>query len=91
MLIACPDGPVARPLVAPAPPLASLAGCRLGLLDNRKPNADVVLTRLAAGLIERAACAVTVTATKNAALPAPDEVLGLFPDEVDAVLTGAAD
>ncbi|RMH78067.1 MAG: hypothetical protein D6683_08105 [Actinomyces sp.] len=91
MLIACPDGPTARPLVGPAPPLASLTGRRLGLLDNRKPNAGVVLTRLAAGLAERTGCTLAVTATKNAALPAPDEVLGLFPDEVDAVLTGAAD
>lgn len=42
--------PVTQPVVAPfngAPRLASLAGTRLGLIDDSKRNADVLLAELA--------------------------------------------
>jgi hypothetical protein len=38
---------------APAPRLATLAGVRIGLLDNRKPNAALLLAELGALLHER--------------------------------------
>ena len=42
--------PVTQPVVAPfngAPRLASLAGTRMGLIDDSKRNADVLLAELA--------------------------------------------
>ena len=42
--------PVTQPIVAPfdgAPRLASLAGTRLGIIDDSKRNADVLLEELA--------------------------------------------
>ena len=42
--------PVTQPVIAPfngAPRLASLAGTRLGLIDDSKRNADVLLEELA--------------------------------------------
>ena len=42
--------PVTQPIIAPfdgAPRLASLAGTRLGIIDDSKRNADVLLEELA--------------------------------------------
>ena len=91
MLIHRPDGDVATPPAQRAPALAVLAGCRIGILDNRKPNADVLLEHLAERLSERTGAAVVHTATKNAAIPCEDQVLGLLAEEVDVILTGTAD
>ena len=91
MLIHRPDGTVAQPpaQLAPSPPV--LAGRRIGILDNRKPNADVLLERLAKRLAERTGASVVRTETKNAAIACDDQVLGLLADEVDIILTGTAD
>ncbi len=70
---------------------AVLAGRRIGILDNRKPNADVLLTRLAERLAERTGATVVRTETKNAAIACEDQVLGLLAEEVDVILTGTAD
>jgi|TARA_B110000116_G_scaffold239228_1_gene226513 hypothetical protein len=95
MLIYRPDGAVAQDLDRSAPELAPalpvLAGCRIGILDNRKPNADVLLHRLANRLVERTGAIVVRADTKNAALPCEDQVLGLLAEQVDLVLTGTAD
>ena len=91
MLIHRPDGSVARPPVELAPSPAVLAGRRIGILDNRKPNADVLLTRLAERLAERTGATVVRTKTKNAAIACEDQVLGLLAEEVDVILTGTAD
>ncbi len=91
MEIYAPDGPVGPPAVtlAPAPPL--LAGKRIGILDNTKPNAGVLLTRLGQRLAERTGAEVTLVETKNAALAAPDDVIARLEKEVELVLTGSAD
>jgi|TARA_B100000470_G_scaffold163730_1_gene128582 hypothetical protein len=91
MLIHRPDGAVATPpaLLAPSPTV--LSGRRIGLLDNRKPNADVLLEHLAERLVERTGATVVRTETKNAAIPCDDQVLGLLAEEVDVILTGTAD
>ena len=91
MLIHRPDGDVATPPAQRAPSPTVLAGCRIGILDNRKPNADVLLEQLAKRLAERTGATVVHTATKNAAIPCEDQVLGLLAEEVDVILTGTAD
>ncbi|MBJ32330.1 MAG: hypothetical protein CL466_13180 [Acidimicrobiaceae bacterium] len=91
MLIHRPDGGAAQPPaeLAPSPPV--LSGRRIGILDNRKPNADVLLDHLAERLVERTGATVVHTATKNAAIACEDQVLGLLAEEVDVILTGTAD
>ncbi|MDP6911976.1 MAG: hypothetical protein QF777_10510 [Acidimicrobiales bacterium] len=91
MLIHRPDGDVATPPAQRAPSPTVLAGCRIGILDNRKPNADVLLEQLAKRLAERTGATVVHTATKNAAIPCGDQVLDLLAEEVDVILTGTAD
>jgi hypothetical protein len=71
--------------------LPLLAGARIGVLDNTKPNAGVLLNRMAVRLAERTGASLTLVETKNAALAAPDDVLERLSKEVDLVLTGSAD
>ena len=69
---------------------ASLAGLRIGILDNSKPNADVLLGRVAERLAERAAGASIRRWQKpGASNPALmiDEIAGA----ADVVLTGSGD
>ena len=68
-----------------------LQGMRLGILDNTKPNAGVLLGRMADHLAKRGGCDLALVETKNAALAAPDQVLGRLTKEVELVLTGSAD
>jgi hypothetical protein len=75
--------------LAPAPSV--LAGKRIGILDNTKPNAGVLLQRLALRLAERTGAEVALVETKNAALAAPDDVMARLSEEVELVLTGSAD
>lgn len=91
MEIYAPVGEVGQPPVGLAPAPASLRGKKLGILDNTKPNAGVLLERLATRLAERTGCEVALVETKNAALAAPDQVMGRLTKEVELVLTGSAD
>lgn len=91
MKVYTPDGEVGQPDVAPAPSPSVLTGRRIGILDNRKPNAHHLLGRLAERLAERTGAEVAVIESKNAALAAPEEVLGRLTKEVQLVLTGSAD
>ena len=80
---------------APAPsralaPRRPLAGARIGVLDNSKPNADVLLRRLAELLVERhGAASITRWQKPGASRPAAaiEEVVAAS----DLVLTGSAD
>jgi len=68
----------------------SLRGCRIGILDNGKPNADVLLGRVAELLVERVGAGpITFWRKPGASHPATviDEVVA----SSDAVLTGSAD
>ncbi len=85
------DGEVGAEPARLAPPLTSLAGRRIGVLDNRKPNADVLLGRLAQVLAERTGASVVEPREKNAAIPCEDQVLEGLRREVAVVLTGSAD
>ena len=91
MQIHPPTGATSTPPASLAPTPAVLAGRRIGILDNRKPNADVLLERLAERLVERTGATVVRVDTKIAAIPCDDQVLGLLAEEVDVILTGTAD
>ena len=78
---------IVKPLARRRP---SLAGLRIGVLDNSKPNADVLLDRVAERLAERASGATIRRWTKpGASNPALmiEEIAGA----ADVVLTGSGD
>jgi hypothetical protein len=95
MKILTPDGAVGLPNVtlAPSPPV--LVGLRIGVLDNAKPNARVLMERAAQGLAARTGAVVTLVIDKgdghNAATPCSGPVLERLAEEVDLVITGSAD
>ena len=91
MQIHPPTGAASTPPITLAPTPAVLAGRRIGILDNRKPNAGILLTRLAERLAARTGAKVALVETKNAAIPCEDQVLGRLVEEVELVLTGTAD
>ncbi len=86
-----PDGETGDPSRSLAPSLDVLTGVRVGVLDNTKPNADVILDRIAGRLAERTGAHIRRRDTKNAAMPAGDQVLDGMQNEVRIVLTGSAD
>lgn len=76
----------------------SLAGLRIAVLDNGKPNAGVVMTRVAKTLAARVGAKVTLVTKKgprgesaNAAIPCDPDVFERVVEEADLVITGAAD
>lgn len=89
--IVAPDGRVGAPPVGLAAPKRSLAGLTIGVLDNNKPNAGLLLDRVASRLAERTGASVGFRAEKNAAIPCEDQVLDRMTREVQVVLTGSAD
>ena len=73
-----------------APRRATLAGARIGVLDNSKPNADTLLGRVAELLVERHGAASIVRWQKpGASRPAP--MIADVAAGSDVVLTGSAD
>jgi hypothetical protein len=68
-----------------------LAGARIGVLDNLKPNAGLLMVTVAEQLARRAGTEGPLVLTKNAAQPAPLDVIDQLGREVDLVLTGSAD
>ena len=91
MKIFRPDGGIAQPAHFLTPGRRVLAGARIGVLDNLKPNAGLLMTTVAGQLAERAGTGAPLVLTKNAANPAPEEVIRQLEQEVDLVLTGSAD
>ena len=95
MEIYAPDGAIGRPLYTRAASPATLSGLRIGVLDNAKPNAGVLMVRLAEQLAVRTGATVSLVTEKgpghNAATPCSDEVLDKLTEEVDLVITGSAD
>ncbi len=84
--------PVAAPFALAARP-PDLAGARVGLLENTKQNAALLLDEVGRLLVaEHGAAAVTLVRTKTAfALPAPDELVAEYARECDVVVTGVGD
>ena len=76
----------------------SLAGTRIAVLDNGKPNADVVMARAAETLAVRTGATVSLVTKKgpqgrsaNAAIPMAPDIFDRLRAEADVVITGAAD
>jgi hypothetical protein len=93
--IYAPDGAIGRPTFALAPAPAVLTGLRVGVLDNGKPNARLLMARLAEQLAARTGARVALVTDKgpvhNAATPCSDDVFSRLTKEVDLVITGSAD
>ena len=89
--ILSPEGMVATAPVTAAPPLSALAGRSIAVLDNGKPNARLLLTRIAERLAARTNAEVSiVTAKATAAEPAEPEILRQL-EAAQVVVTGSAD
>lgn len=93
-----PDGNIRRTSFVPAPQIANLAGCRIAVLDNGKPNAAFVMTQAAQHLAERSGANLALVIKKgpggrsaNAAVPCAPDVFAQVLANADIVLTGAAD
>ena len=82
--------------LAPSPP--SLAGLRIAVLDNGKPNAATVMTRAAETLAARTGATISLVTKKgphglsaNAAIPCAPDIFERLLAEADVVITGTAD
>jgi hypothetical protein len=93
--IYAPDGPLAPPPISLAASPAVLAGLRIGVLDNLKPNAKLLMQRAAEQIAARTGAKVALVTDKgpgyNSATPCSDPVFELLDKEVDLVITGSAD
>jgi hypothetical protein len=69
---------------------SSLTGLRIGVLDNSKPNADVLLGRVAEMLAARAGGATVRTWIKPGS-SRPALMIDEIASSVDVLLTGSAD
>jgi hypothetical protein len=75
-----------------APRPAELSGLRIGLLENTKHNAALLLDELAGHLEKEHGARAVLRRTKTAfALPMPDELREEFVAECDVVLVGVGD
>ena len=87
--------PVTQPVIAPfdgAPRLASLAGTRLGIIDDSKRNADVLLEELAEVLKTRYEITEVHWLRKPSASKAADpEALKDLTGKVDSVVIAIGD
>jgi len=74
---------------------AARHGVRIGVLDNGKPNARLVMEHLGTRLAERLDGELTLITEKgpgrNAATACQTEILDRLANEVDLVLVGSAD
>lgn len=76
----------------PTPPFDTLANKRIGVLDNGKPNALVLMEDMANLLAARSGAQVTLVVSKRtAAEPADPEIIDRLAGACDLVLTGSAD
>jgi hypothetical protein len=95
MKIYAPDGTIGRPSLARATTPSVITGLRIGVLDNGKPNARLLMVRVAEQLAARTGASFSLVAGKgpghNAATACSDEVLDQLEKEVDLVITGSAD
>ena len=92
MKILSPEGNVGvRGVVLAEAPMV-LAGRRVAVLDNGKPGAAMVLSRIAERLVERAGVDfVGVHRKRTAATPCEDALIDEIAEGADLVLTGTAD
>jgi hypothetical protein len=75
-----------------APRRPGPAGLRVGLLNNTKHNAALLLAEIGKLLVAEHSASVTVAETKpNFAAPAPADLIERFRAECDVVITGVGD
>jgi len=93
-----PDSEPSPEPTSRAPSPRSLMGLRIAVLDNGKPNADVVMTAAAEALAARTGAIITLITKKgpqglsaNAAIPLAPDRFERICAEADIVITGAAD
>ncbi len=87
-----PEGNVGVGVVGLAPSPDVLAGRRIAVLDNGKPGAAWLMTRVAEQLVARAGVDfVGVHRKRTAATPCEDDLIDEIAEEADLVLTGTAD
>jgi hypothetical protein len=93
-----PDSTPGPDPAALAPSPASLAGLRIAVLDNGKPNAALVMTRAAETLAARTGAHVALVTKKgprglsaNAAIPMASDIRDRLLAQADVVITGTAD
>jgi hypothetical protein len=90
-----PDGEVGPEPATLAPGPNVLTGLRIGVLDNGKPNAGLLLGRVGAQLAARTGATLVLVTEKgpgaNAATPCTEAVFERLRSECDVVLTGSAD
>jgi hypothetical protein len=90
-----PDGDVGPAPVTLTPACNVLTGLRIGVLDNGKTNARLLLSRVGEQLATRTGAKLTLVTDKgpgaNAATPCTEAVLARLTQECDVVLTGSAD
>jgi hypothetical protein len=95
MKIYAPDGSVGKPSLVPAAIPSVITGLRIGVLDNGKPNARLLMVRMAEQLAARTGATVSMVTGKgpgrNAATASSEGVLDQLEKEVDLVITGSAD
>jgi hypothetical protein len=85
-----PTAPARIVAVPLAPRLASLAGKRIGILDNGKANAGTLMLAVAAHLQQRHGAGEIVKRNKPVAGPPKPEVVDALA-ECDLALVGSAD
>ncbi|MEX0664683.1 MAG: hypothetical protein WD598_07915 [Acidimicrobiia bacterium] len=90
-----PDGAVGPAPVSLATSPNVLTGIRIGVLDNGKPNAGLLLTRVGEQLAARTGATLSLVTDKgpggNAATPCTEAVMERLAAECDVALTGSAD
>jgi hypothetical protein len=92
MKLVDPTAPSAALANARAPKLASLEGLTIGLLSNRKLNADLMLRETAALFAERHGCRVaTLVEKNNASAPAGERRIAALIERSDFLITGLGD
>ncbi len=74
-----------------APRPAALIGATIGILDNGKANAGLLMTRVVDSLKHRCGVADVVVRRKPVAGPAAPHVLAELEEQCAAVLVGSAD
>lgn len=95
MKIYSPEGDLKDEVVELCSTAPLFSGGKIGILENGKPNADLLLTKIAEGLAGRIDANFSVATGKgeraNAATACNPQVVGMLAEEVQLVLTGSAD
>jgi len=92
MTLINPKGGNNQPDRAMAPRLVSLSGLRIGLLSNRKLNADLILRETAECFVREHQCEVIDLIGKpHASKPAPTDSLTALAEKSDLLITANGD